>query len=282
MQSIVLGHLDCVNLYKYPEWHEDFGPTGSVPVSPLPLLTRGRLVPLLMCGLQPFCSRGLRPAVGKTAHLHQYSGSRSLYFDVTLRNVGNKQNTAVREREKTVVPITVSFWFVLLGKWEETNRGFFRSMALRIETSVRLGVLKLCLWGKGAGLFGNRSFVGKVYLQPRLGPCGFTANKEISCFWGPYSCPHWDLLFQGKVFGKAGSEQTVGKGKDLGWDETVGEIETGVGLSESDVLANTARAGVSSRVCWLVLLENRRLSHFRPAENVVSIAEWCGLAPQKC
>lgn len=74
----------------------------------------------------------------------------------------------------------------------------------------------------------------------------------------------------------------MGKGKDLGWDEAVGERETGVGLSELDVLANTARAGVLLDVCQLVLLENRRLRHFMPTGNPVSIAEWCGLAPQKC
>ena len=38
MQSVVLGHLDLVNLYKYPELHEDFGPIGSVPGNPLSFL----------------------------------------------------------------------------------------------------------------------------------------------------------------------------------------------------------------------------------------------------
>lgn len=38
MQSVVLGHVDLVNPYKYPELHEDFGPIGSVPGSPLSFL----------------------------------------------------------------------------------------------------------------------------------------------------------------------------------------------------------------------------------------------------
>lgn len=83
--------------------------------------------------------------------------------------------------------------------------------------------------------------------------------------------------------GEAGSEQTVGKGKDLGRDGARGERkrEIEVGLSESDVFANATGAGVSSGVHCLVLLENRRLNHFMPAENVVSVVEWCGLVPPK-
>lgn len=59
------------------------------------------------------------------------------------------------------------------------------------------------------------------------------------------------------------------------------QVEIGVGLSESDVLASAAGAGVSLGVHWLVLLGNRRLSHFTLSENLVSIAEWCGLVPSK-
>lgn len=118
MQSVVLGHLDLVNPYKYPELHEDLGPIGSVHGSPLPeWLAAGAVPPgrrtagasLLKCGLQPFCSRRLRPEEGKVAHPHQYSNSWSLYFEITLSNAGNKQKTAVREHEKTMVPTTVSF-----------------------------------------------------------------------------------------------------------------------------------------------------------------------------
>lgn len=38
MHSVVLGHLEWVNPYKYPELHEDFGPIGSIPESPLSFL----------------------------------------------------------------------------------------------------------------------------------------------------------------------------------------------------------------------------------------------------
>lgn len=38
MQSVVLGCLDLVKLYKYPELHEDFGPICSVSGSPLSFL----------------------------------------------------------------------------------------------------------------------------------------------------------------------------------------------------------------------------------------------------
>lgn len=56
--------------------------------------------PLLKCGLQPFCGRGLRPEEGKVAHPRGYSSSWSLYFEITLSNAGNKQNPAVWEHEK--------------------------------------------------------------------------------------------------------------------------------------------------------------------------------------
>lgn len=60
-------------------------------------------------------------------------------------------------------------------------------------------------------------------------------------------------------------------------------IEAGVGLSASDVLANAAGTGVSLDLCWLVLLESRRLSHFIPIGNLVFFVEWCGLvSPIRC
>lgn len=123
---------------------------------------------LLKHGLWPFCRRGLGPEEGKVAHPHGYSNSWSLYFEITLSNVGNKQNTAVREHEKTALPTTVSFWFMLLGKRKERNWGFFGSMALRLKKSAGLRVLELHLWERGAGLFGNRGSAGRIYLQPRL------------------------------------------------------------------------------------------------------------------
>lgn len=58
-------------------------------------------------------------------------------------------------------------------------------------------------------------------------------------------------------------------------------LELRVGLSASGILAHAAGAGVSSGVHWLVLLENRRLSHFMPADSLVSIVKWCGLVPPK-
>lgn len=175
---------------------------------------------LLKCGLQPFCSRWLRPEEGKFAHLHRYSNSWSLYFETTLSNVGKKQNMTVREHKKTAVPTIVSFWFMLLGRQKERNWGFFGTMALRVKTSAGLRVR---LWEKGAGLFGNGGFVGKVYLQPHLGSWGFTGNEETSSFRGPQSCPCWDLLFQGKVFGKeagrswAWTDCGEGQGFGMGW-----------------------------------------------------------------
>lgn len=175
---------------------------------------------LLKCGLQPFCSRWLRPEEGKFAHLHRYSNSWSLYFETTLSNVGKKQNMTVWEHKKTAVPTIVSFWIMLLGKQNERNWGFFGTMALRVKMSAGL---RVHLWEKGAGLFGNRGFVGKVYLQPHLGSWGFTGNEETSSFQGPQSCPCWDLLFQGKVFGKEAGRSWPwtdcgeGQGFGMGW-----------------------------------------------------------------
>jgi len=51
------------------------------------------------------------------------------------------------------------------------------------------------------------------------------------------------------------------------------EMELGVVLSELDALASAAGAGVSSAVRWLLLLENKRLSHFTPAKVLASIVE---------
>lgn len=105
--------------------------------------------------------------------------------------------------------------------------------------------------GRGAGLFGSGDIAGKVRLAASW---GFTAKGETSCFPVPYSCPCWEL-FPGRDLirehGEAGTEQ----GKIwAGW-----RSHEGPGLSGS-----AAGTGISSGVHWLVLLENRRLTHLVP------------------
>lgn len=123
---------------------------------------------------------------------------------------------------------------------------------MRVDPSAGLGLLELHLWEKGVGLFGSRGIAGKVCWQPH-GASQLREKPRVS------QCLTAVLVgnpFQAGIW--LGSMERLALNRVKIWAGWRSDGEPGP--SES-----AAGSGISSGMHWVVLLENKALTHLVPA-----------------